>query len=237
MCTVSFVPTKQGAIISSNRDENVARGNTISPTTYVENKVKLVYPKDEKGTGTWIGYNEFNFMAVLLNGAFEKHLYKPPYKQSRGLIIPFVLSNNNPIAAIQHYNFNEIEPFTLILFGNNNLLEFRWDGKKLFTQKLSNQQCHLWNSATLYSKELEAKNRNELVDGYLNSISPKDIYQFHITKKYELQLPLDSAINNIKTVSLTQLIATPNSTKMEYYSFIESPVKKAITPSNAYEYV
>ncbi|MFY8127448.1 MAG: NRDE family protein [Chitinophagaceae bacterium] len=221
MCTVSFVPTISGVIITSNRDENILRGNTNYPLEYFENKVSHVYPKDEKGSGTWIGYNEFNYVAVLLNGAFEKHVSKPPYKQSRGKIIPTILSCNNPTLAVEQINFIGIEPFTLILYGNKSLVEYKWDGNKLHSNFLHSNQCYLWNSATLYSKEMEVQNQKEL--NYLCSslTSKNDVFDFHYSKKYELQLPQNSALNNIKTVSITQVIIVQNHAEMVYKDLAE----------------
>ena len=53
MCSVSFVPLEDGFLLTSNRDEKRFRP-TIEPKIYLENKVKLLYPKDEKAGGTWI---------------------------------------------------------------------------------------------------------------------------------------------------------------------------------------
>lgn len=216
MCTVSFVPLKDSVLITSNRDESVVRGLTLPTKEYWINNIKSTYPKDEKSVGTWIGYNEYNSIAVLLNGAFIKHESTPPYKKSRGLIITEILSTKNSIETVDKYDFNDIEPFTLILYQNYLLIEFRWDGKELFKKHLSTNACHLWNSATLYSNKIEKNNQLDLKLLLSNTITQKEILDFHKSKKYETQLREQSIINNIKTLSITQVVFSNEKTEMLY---------------------
>lgn len=223
MCTVSFVPAKDNIIISSNRDESIHRGITIPPKNYSSNRVTITYPKDEKGLGTWIGYNEFNSMAVLLNGAFENHLHKPPYKHSRGLIIPQILQYSNSFASFEELDLNGIEPFTLLLYGNNQLVQYKWTGTILDKKELSTTSCHLWNSATLYSKQMEEANKEELNHFFSTSISKEEIYWFHQSKKYELQQPENSWLNDIKTISITQIIIQSSLPAMFYHDLLPAP--------------
>lgn len=213
MCTVSFFPLENGFVITSSRDESVHRGVTLPPLAYKYNQVTIIYPRDEKGLGTWIGYNEHKSVAVLLNGAFEKHEYKPPYKQSRGTIIPHVLQNHNAATAIESYDLKGIEPFTLILFCKQQLFQYKWNEKILHKTALSINERHLWNSVTLYSKEMEEKNSNMLLTVNDNV---EAVYSFHQLKKYELQLPEESERNNIKTISISQLIIDNNSILFNY---------------------
>ena len=125
MCTVSFVPLNSSVLITSNRDESISRGLTLYPKEYKINNIKCTFPKDEKSLGTWIGYNEFNDVAVLLNGAFIKHESKTPYKKSRGLIITEMLSNPSSINDLEQQNFTDIEPFTLIVYSKEKLFEYK----------------------------------------------------------------------------------------------------------------
>ena len=47
MCTVTYLPIGDADfILTSNRDEQPSR-KTIEPKEYVEDNVKLTYPKDE----------------------------------------------------------------------------------------------------------------------------------------------------------------------------------------------
>ena len=42
MCTVTFIPTKEGCIITSNRDEKIAREKAIPPQSYEINTKKII---------------------------------------------------------------------------------------------------------------------------------------------------------------------------------------------------
>ncbi len=53
MCTVTFVPTQNGYILTSSRDEQKAR-STIFPKKYSIANKTLIFPKDELSGGTWI---------------------------------------------------------------------------------------------------------------------------------------------------------------------------------------
>lgn len=217
MCTVTYIPVKNGAVITSNRDEHFARGKTLLPQCYLHNGSTITYPKDEKGNGTWIGFNERNIAAVLLNGAFEKHLRKSDYKQSRGFIIPAILQKTDPFTGIENIDFAGIEPFTMIVFGNSQLVQYRWDETKLHKAELDTATLHLWSSATLYSSQMQQKNSLELLQLYHDNVSSNDILDFHKKKKYELQLPDDSEANGIKTVSITQIKLLDGTASMQYF--------------------
>ena len=91
MCTVTCIPTSRGIVITSNRDERIARGKAISPEVYEMNGVQITFPKDPKGGGTWIAHTKKKVI-VLLNGAQDKHKLKPSYKKSRGLIVLDLIS-------------------------------------------------------------------------------------------------------------------------------------------------
>ncbi|WP_264554454.1 NRDE family protein [Flavobacterium sp. N1861] len=75
MCTVTYVPLKNGSCLTSNRDEKVAREKAIPPTEYFINNKKVIFPKDPKAGGTWFAYDEKNII-ILLNGAKEKTHHK-----------------------------------------------------------------------------------------------------------------------------------------------------------------
>ena len=118
MCTVTFISTKEGCIITSNRDEKITREKAIPPQSYEINTKKIIFPKDQKAGGTWIAHTE-NKIVVLLNGAHEKHVVKPSYRKSRGLIVVEIASANNSLALWKTIDLTEVEPFTIVLFENN----------------------------------------------------------------------------------------------------------------------
>ena len=101
MCTVTFISANDHYYITSNRDEKKLRKPGIPPRKYLVNNVELLFPKDADAGGSWIGMNAYGHMAVLLNGAFEKHLLAPFYERSRGLIFTEILTSPAPVSHFQ----------------------------------------------------------------------------------------------------------------------------------------
>lgn len=159
MCTVSFIPVQGRYLLTSNRDEQVTRKPAFHPEWHSINGARILFPKDGKAGGSWIAVNENGNAAVLLNGAFEKHIPQPPYRKSRGQVLLEVVSATDPFATIHDYFLDQIEPFTLILLQENRLIECRWNGVHLFKKELAVDQPQIWASATLYDAETVAKRK------------------------------------------------------------------------------
>ena len=126
MCTVTYIPNSEGCIITSNRDEKITRKRAISPQEYTIEGKKITFPKDPNAGGTWIAH-DLNKIIVLLNGAQEKHISKNNYRKSRGLIVLELMFSDN---ALDHWNtidLTNIEPFTIVYFENNNLIQLQWN--------------------------------------------------------------------------------------------------------------
>ena len=54
---------------------------------------------------------------------------------------------------INEFNFEGMEPFTIILYNKGDFKELKWDELELHVRSLSLQNIHLWSSATLYNQE------------------------------------------------------------------------------------
>lgn len=100
MCTVTFVPSAKGAIITSNRDEMVMRPHAAMPAWEQWGTGRILFPKDGLAGGTWIGMHENGAVMVLLNGAFVRHQHLPPYRRSRGLVFLDILGAADPSAML-----------------------------------------------------------------------------------------------------------------------------------------
>jgi len=151
------------------------------PGVYEHNGTKLIYPKDTKANGSWIAFNQTGNAAVLLNGAFIKHIPAPPYKKSRGLVFLDIISNNQPEFCFLGMNLDNIEPFTMVLFVNGFLFEARWDGQQKHFIQLDEKQCWIWSSVTLYAPEIISK-RKEWFETWLMENpkpAPATVFNFH----------------------------------------------------------
>jgi len=181
MCTVSFVPSGNSCFFTSSRDEYAERPMALLPELYEVNGLKILYPKDPKGGGSWIAVNESGNIVVLLNGAIKAHQPEAFYRKSRGLIVLDLISSISILDAFEDYDCTGIEPFTVILFEDSNLWSGKWDGKMKWLESLNSHKPQIWSSVTLYSPDLIRKREawfNDWVNGHAHP-GTLDIMQFH----------------------------------------------------------
>lgn len=230
MCTVTFLPLQHSNfILTSNRDEALARKEALPPAKYRLNGENLIYPKDAEAQGTWIYTSESSFTLCLLNGAFEKHKHQPPYRHSRGLVVLDFSSFNNVNQFATNYDFSGIEPFTLVIVEQNQALtlhELRWDGKKIWVKKLNEQVPHIWSSTTLYTNEV-CQMRKVWFDEWLaeNQLFTQEsilkFHQFGGVGSPENTLVMQRE-NTLKTVSITSIKRTDSAIDITYLDKINN---------------
>ncbi|WP_420552264.1 NRDE family protein [Tenacibaculum aiptasiae] len=222
MCTVTYLPLgNNDFILTSNRDEDPKR-RTIPPKEYNEDGIKLKYPKDELAGGTWIGLSEKNRLICLLNGGFTKHVRAASYKMSRGIIVKELLKVNNPVEIINQFDFNGIEPFTIVLVDwekTLNAYELVWDGEEKHFQKLGDQP-KIWSSSTLYDEGMKQLRKNWFADWLKENteISQENIVAFHQDDtRGEEGVSLKMKRSRVETVSTTSVKKEKNHVTMDYY--------------------
>jgi Transport and Golgi organisation 2 len=243
VCTVTFIPKKNGFYITSNRDEKVTRKPAIAPTLYRHNHVQLVYPKDANAGGTWIAVAQNGNAAVLLNGAFKKHISMPPYQKSRGVIFLEIIASVEPYLHFLQISLRDIEPFTLIVYSNSQLYECRWDGKIKHHKQLDKKIPQIWSSATLYEDSVVQKREQWFFDWYGKNSCPtkNDILNFHqFTGDGDIQNDLLMNRNDTTfTVSITCIDYATDKALINYYdvetkqpsqtSILFSPIQQLIS--------
>jgi uncharacterized protein with NRDE domain len=183
MCTVSFIPQHNKIFIAHNRDEKSSRTKAVAPAPYTVNGHTLLFPRDSTAGGSWIACNKNGGAAILLNGAFEKHAHLPPYKKSRGLAFLDIVAASDLYLSYGKVDLTGIEPFTIIIWSNNNLYECRWDGAQKHISKQDAALSHIWSSVTLYDEAVISK-RNSWFHNWLKkqpAPSIDDIIQFHLS--------------------------------------------------------
>lgn len=225
MCTVTYLPLgKNTFILTSNRDENPQR-KTIQPKQYFENETELLFPKDEVAGGTWIGTSNKNRLICLLNGGFVNHKRAENYKMSRGVIVKKLLTCNDAVKEITNFNFNEIEPFTIVLVDWHNQLktyELVWTGTKKHFKELP-QQPHIWSSSTLYTQQHKDL-RNKWFANWLTTQSNfhfKEIVKFHQDPtKGNSEISLKMKRSNVETISTTCVVKTTEKITMHYFDYV-----------------
>ena len=175
--------------------------------------------------GSWIASHENGNAAVLLNGAFEKHVPQPPYRLSRGKIFLHVIASETPVTRFDRVSLERIEPFTLIIFEKGDLYECRWDGIKKYCKQLMSYRPHIWSSVTLYEEQV-IKKRESWFASFLNENplpSHHDILNFHQftgdgNKYHNLQMERDELYS---TVSITSVSLAADRADMKYHDLKE----------------
>ena len=213
MCTVSFVRANNAVIITSNRDEHIGRENATAPAIQILKDKKIIFPKDARAGGTWFAAADNGAVAVLLNGAFKKHIAKPPYRKSRGLILLEIIESDQPLLFFSELNLDNIEPFTVVLYQPGLLHELRWDGTNKYQRQPDISGNHIWSSSTLYSDEI-IEQRENLFQQFIqapSNITADRIHEFHAGNNGDDENGF--VINRktgMKTFSITQAIINNN---------------------------
>lgn len=224
MCTVTYIPTREGCIITSNRDEKITRERALPPTEYYIEGKKIIFPKDLKAGGTWVAHSETKIV-VLLNGAQEKHIPKSNYRKSRGLVVLELISAENSLEYWKTSDLKDIEPFTIILFENNKLVQLQWNEVEKNQEEIDEKQSHIWSSSTLYSKEIREQRKTWFCNFMQNKSNPtaEEILHFHQfteseNKEFGLQINRNEVL---KTISITQCKVTHDKIEMVYLDLFE----------------
>jgi hypothetical protein len=210
MCTLTFIPKhKNGFILTSNRDEAPGR-ETLPPQVYEMNATRLLFPKDQLAGGTWIGLSEADRLVCLLNGGFTAHERQPEYRISRGIIVTDLLVAENPVSAIESYNFEGVEPFTIVMLdwtSDLRIYELVWDGAlSHFSEKPLAPQ--IWSSSLLYTASMKKKREDWFSEFLFTEMDPSaaSLLNFHRTAgdgDPNTDLLMDRGF--VKTKSITQV--------------------------------
>lgn len=225
MCTVTYLPLADGGfILTTNRDEQAARKSALPPGKYYLNDKSVFFPKDQQAGGTWIVTSHHQFTLCLLNGAYVKHERKENYKWSRGQVLLDFFHYNDVNLFAKEYDFDGIEPFTLIIVDEKeklDLYEMVWDGEKIHLDEKDAGKEIIWSSVTLYEPQVIEARKKWFVR-WLEEHSPKrrneiiDFHRFAGDGNPENNV-LMNRNNKIKTVSITSVFKSNSVTTMEYF--------------------
>ncbi|MEO8934320.1 MAG: NRDE family protein [Xanthomarina sp.] len=209
MCTVTLVPLgKSNFILTSNRDESPKR-EALDPAFYIEDGVKLLYPKDKVAGGTWVGVSDKNRLVCLLNGGFSAHKREAFYRLSRGVVVKDLLCSNHILETIREYNLIGVEPFTVILVDWNDALSFYelvWDGETKHLKNLDIEP-HIWSSSSLYTENMKQVRSHWFQEFKMEKeLNPNTLLEFHKTAgntNRDFGVIIDRGF--VKTTSITQV--------------------------------
>ncbi len=215
MCILSYIPKINGDfIITHSRDERIDRLSSKELLVETVHQVNVEFPMDMESKGTWIlksNDSNKNYITAILNGAFEKHERKLPYRKSRGCIPFDLLDYSHPDTYVSSYNLKNIEPFTQFILFNNQPYLLVWDGNTKHFNKLKKEFLVL-SSSTLYNTFQKEKHANMISDSMITDKSAENLADIH----YALKMELGDVQPKIKTTSITQIIKKNNRIVMNY---------------------
>ena len=221
MCLLSYAPTNDGFVLSFNRDE-VYNRVAKPPEQYIVDNQKLIFPRDTKSGGSWIGINlTKSVVGCILN---EKGKTSKIPSNSRGNI--FI---NQLIQGKANLNENELlatAPFTLLSFCLHTqvITKYHWDGLLLKRNKPTMSTPFILCSSSLYENAIMKKLKAEF-NSLIASKSELEFttssfhkkYSFH--KNHPIYLKKNS---NIQTVSKTTILKNKNGLRLNYTDLVEN---------------
>ena len=226
MCTVTYIPKGDNQfILTSNRDENQSRTTSLLESRLVGAE-QVLFPVDPISGGSWIAISQSNRLAGILNGAFEKHHHDPPYKRSRGLILLDYFKTPGISHFIKRHDLEGIEPFTMVMYEQDLLVELRWDGVLKHTKNISLNTPHIWSSCTLYDQPARTKRADWFEKWWQETKDPdaNDLLQFH--RYGGEQDPSDGFVmnrgNKVKTLSITGIEKNRSSAILHHHDLIKN---------------
>jgi hypothetical protein len=222
MCALTFLPKpNQDWIITSNRDEGVARKPALPPQIMHTGKYQVLCPVDGEAGGTWFAQTSNGRTVALLNGAFIKHAHRPPYKKSRGKMLLESLEHASLPDFASRFDFRGIEPFTLVSFERMNepaIHELRWDGVMQHTKTMLATEPMMWSSATLYDDAMRAL-RNSWFTNWVEQnpeftlVAIREFHHFGGAEDETVNLVMNRP-NGVRTVSITSLVVSTSEATM-----------------------
>jgi uncharacterized protein with NRDE domain len=221
MCILSYAPTNGGFVLNFNRDE-VYNRTAKPPEQYTIDNQKLLFPKDIKSGGSWIGVNVTkSVVGCILNAKWETP--KIPSK-SRGNIFIDLLTHAK--VELNENKLLAIAPFTLLSFclHTQAITQYHWDGLDLKRNKRTMSTPFILCSSSLYKNAIMKKLKAEFnsliaskseIEATTSFFHKK--YSFH--KNYLIYLKKNS---NIQTVSMTTILKNKNELRLNYTDLVEN---------------
>lgn len=212
MCILSIFSKPNGDfILTQNRDESIYRPTSPDVLEREFHGQKVTSPIDLNSGGTWIYYAQ-KYTVCVLNGGYENHSHRPPYRMSRGLVILELLKFSSVEEFIAQIDLNEIEPFTMIMidleFNQKQILV--WNGKEKFIENLSEEKLIVRSSSTLYDNSEKLYHKGNFES--LNSINPEEIYKVH----QKLAMLKNDKFPIVQSTSITQIIHSGKNTNLKF---------------------
>lgn len=212
MCILSvYSPNSKEFILTQNRDESIYRKASDKVQTRIIHNQEVIGPIDLNSDGTWI-YHTSNYAICVLNGAYQKHSHLPPYRLSRGLVILELLKFSSVEDFFQNYNFEGIEPFTMVIIDLHQFQKYIivWDGIQKFLENHTSEKWIVRSSSTLYNEEEKLFHRTEIEN--ITQPDENSLFEIH----HKLKMLENEKYKSVQTTSITQIIFDGNQAKLKF---------------------
>ncbi|MHB1278223.1 MAG: NRDE family protein [Bacteroidia bacterium] len=237
MCTLTYIPLKDGFLFTSNRDERRLRAPALPPEVYSVHGKDVLFPKDGEAGGTWVASSD-SLQLCLLNGAFERHISHPPYRLSRGIVLLDAFGYDHFHDFFEKYSFSGIEPFSMIAIEtrkHQRLYELRWDGKQVFFKTLDPYKAVIWSSASLYAADVRLKREAWFLAFREEKPLPtqEEVLHFHLFSG-EGNLAHDLVMNHetiVQTLSVTSLLSNKEGRKVIHLDLLDGNYHTRFIPA------
>ncbi|MDT8451992.1 MAG: NRDE family protein [Gammaproteobacteria bacterium] len=226
MCTLSLFPSREGLIITMNRDERRDRQelNTLVTKDDQERGVSMSYSVDLVSGGTWFGMNSSGLVAALLNRYQE---YCPSARQSRGLIIPQLLKQCSAQAvdnAINRLDWLAFAPCDLVFVGQSQARCYCWNGSVLQMMEIALDRGWFISSSSERLDEV-IQYRRDLFDAFVHAHQAAGPSAKNILNELHLLQDSDNASSSINmsrphshTKSISRVIIEKDRMQYDYFN-------------------
>ena len=221
MCILSYAPTNDGFVLTFNRDE-VYNRVAKPPEQYTVGNQKLIFPKDTKYGGSWIGVNVTKSVVGCILNAKRKTPKIPSNSRGNIFIDQLIQGKTNLYESELH----DIALFTLLSFYLHLqvITQYHWDGLLLKRNKRKMSTPFIFCSSSLYENAIMKKLKAEFnsliaskskIETTTSSFHKKYIFY----KNHPIFLKRSSGI---QTVSVTTILKNKNGLRLNYTDLVEN---------------
>jgi hypothetical protein len=231
MCTVTFIPHREGYHLAMNRDERKSSAIASLPALFEHSGVGSIYPCDTEG-GTWIAANGRGIAFTLLNWNEVEALHAKVH--SRGKVIPALIGSTDSQAAQSAFrglNLEGVLPFTLIGFFPEEkvVVVWRWNQVSLESESMP-WETRQWCSSSLSDTQASLRRGRALALALRESDTGsrpwlRRLHRSHVPG----DRPFSTCVHrgDVETVSYTALSCTDRRVRCEYV--VGSPCRVGAT--------
>lgn len=219
MCTLTYLPTNEGFVLTHSRDEDRRRPSSAQIETETTGLFRFHAPKDKRAGGTWMGLHEDGRAACLLNGGQIQYRRADSYPVSRGEIIPKLWQYENFRQFFTAFDRSPYEPFTLVCWEKGRLHALYHNPDEDDWQEYDPGGAHIWTSTRLYPGPERWKRAAHFFRWRRQNAAPmpESIRQLHLVGQPENEiLPFTIQRQELRTVSLTQVVHQASRYSLRY---------------------